>query len=111
MGSHTIHPYPPPAEHPHLISQLSLHLLPYKTLMPDLEGKKGGEDWTQDSVPQGSHSCGSLRRNLGGGAGLSQASWCLFPTSEILLISSHLSLGSSNSEVPPAASTIPLWEM
>lgn len=50
----------PTAKHPHLISQLSFYPLPYKVLTPDLEGKRGGEDWTQDSVPQGHTAVAAL---------------------------------------------------
>lgn len=46
------------AEYLHVISQLSLS--PFLTVpMPDLEGERGGVDWTCDSAPQG-HTVGAL---------------------------------------------------
>lgn len=96
------HPPPHPAEHPHLNAQPcptpSLQSLTWK------EREEGVLD-TGPCAPQ-SHRCGSLGRNLGGvqaSARLSRVS-----PSEILLLSSHLSLGSSNPE-EPAAWTVSVW--
>lgn len=62
------------------------------------EREEGGLDIGQ--CAPGSHSCGSLRRNLDGGQASARLPRVPLPISKILLVSSHLSLGSSNSKEP-----------
>lgn len=81
--------FPAPTERPHPGSPLSCPALPYRASRPDLERGAGRHRVVCPSITQ----WWQPRQEVWWGHSLGQASWGLFPTSEILPGPSHSSLG------------------